>query len=195
MWWLGSPCVLDGAQVCSWKGKPSSHTAEPARIADKCWMLPAMIPRCVHLFQLVIHVSIVLPVGWRLQREHYRKCLSCRHPYRHTEQVPVWKISQQPVPRASRSARVALTAALLQGGVWGIPGQPHSHPAAHRLACQGQRQLGTGGTVQCLVGVGCCRVQAPDVTPELFPVPLKEWFCPKANKCRFFPCLHAHIHV
>lgn len=42
-------------------------------------------------------------------------------PYRHTEQVPVRKVSQQPVPRASRSAPVALTAALLQGGVWGPP--------------------------------------------------------------------------
>lgn len=39
VWWPGSPWVLDGAQGCSCKAEPSSHTAGACKITDQCWML------------------------------------------------------------------------------------------------------------------------------------------------------------
>lgn len=43
------------------------------------------------------------------------ECLSCRLPYRITEQVAVWKASQQPLPRSSRSTRLRAGTAAASG--------------------------------------------------------------------------------
>lgn len=143
---------LSGAQGCSWKAEPSSHRA------GACKNHRSVLDSASNDPEMRVFISICYPYisspSCRLKttKRALQGMFELQTPLQKHRTSASWKASQQPLPRASCSARPQAGAAahgstasqralVSPRNTWAAS----LSPAAHRLTCQGGRQVGDQG--------------------------------------------------